>query len=272
MSNLRWQPITDRAAAIVNSYDTGVTLRQLFYRLVAEQVLPNKKTTYKALSARTATLRRQGLFPDLIEAGRSIHLPECWGSASGAMDDITRRYRVDRTAGQDVDLWLAVEKNGLVRQLLSWFGDLGVPIVAFGGYASVTLEKSARSMVDEDDRPSVLLYAGDFDPTGEDIDRCFVENTACWAKVIRVALNADQVDTYDLPEDPGKTTDSRAKAFAARHGRLCQVEVDALDPTDLRALFQNALDPFWDVSAFDRAMVREAEGRAVLERLAGGLR
>ncbi len=273
MSNLRWPPVIARATEIVLSYDTGVTLRQLFYRLVSAQILPNTMNVYKSLSDRTAALRRQGLFPDLVEAGRPIHQLPCWDSPADAWADWTENYwRVDRTAGQDVNLWVATEKSGLVRQLSSWFGDLDVPIVAFSGYASVTLEKDAASRVDADGRPAVLLYAGDFDPTGEDIDRVFVENTACWAKVIRVALNADQVDDYGLPENPGKTTDSRAKAFAARHGRLCQVEMDALDPTDLRALFQDAIDPFWDTSAYDRAMAREGEGRADLERLAGGLR
>ena len=35
MSRLDWNTILERAAAIVSDYDTGVTLRQLFYRLVA---------------------------------------------------------------------------------------------------------------------------------------------------------------------------------------------------------------------------------------------
>ena len=49
--NLRWPPIVAEAARIVESYeDTGVTLRQLFYRLVAAELLPNTTTAYSTLS------------------------------------------------------------------------------------------------------------------------------------------------------------------------------------------------------------------------------
>ena len=49
-----WKALLPRAAEIVHSYDTGVTLRQLFYRLVANQSLPNTTSAYKSLSKYTA--------------------------------------------------------------------------------------------------------------------------------------------------------------------------------------------------------------------------
>jgi hypothetical protein len=106
-------------------------------------------------------------------------------------------------------------------------------------------------------RPAVLLYAGDFDPSGEDIDRDFIDRTDCWDKVIRVALSVDQVREYRLPINPGKTTDSRAAGFIERHGELMQVELDALDPGVLRELFQDAIDDFWDESIFEDVLARE---------------
>jgi hypothetical protein len=36
-----------------------------------------------------------------------------------------------------------------------------------------------------------------------------------------------------------------------------QVELDALDPDTLRALFQNAIDQFWDTSAYARMLAQE---------------
>lgn len=46
--NLKWSPILAQAKRIVESYeDTGVTLRQLFYRLVAAGWLPNTVSAYK---------------------------------------------------------------------------------------------------------------------------------------------------------------------------------------------------------------------------------
>jgi hypothetical protein len=60
MASIKWEAIVTRGAEIVNEYDTGVTLRQLFYRLVAEGRLPNRQNAYKSLSSRTAKARREG--------------------------------------------------------------------------------------------------------------------------------------------------------------------------------------------------------------------
>ena len=64
---ISWKPVLERGAEIVESYDTGVTLRQLFYRLVVEQELPNLQSYYRRLSSNTAEGRRDGTFPDLLD-------------------------------------------------------------------------------------------------------------------------------------------------------------------------------------------------------------
>lgn len=112
--------------------------------------------------------------------------------------------------------------------------------------------------MEADDRPAVLVYAGDFDPSGEDILRDFVERTGyCWTEVKRVAVNADQIDEYGLVPQPGKRTDSRAAGFVARHGQLVQVEVEALDPADLRRLYETATFSYWDESTYEAVLERE---------------
>ena len=135
-----------------------------------------------------------------------------------ALTWLSRIYRLDRTRDQDVSLYLGVEKAGMVVQLQSWFGDLGVPVLALGGYSSQTYTDDVAAHAGDRERPAVLLYAGDFDPSGEDIDRDFIERSACWDKVIRVALSTDQVRDYRLPANTGKVTDSRAAGFIERHG------------------------------------------------------
>lgn len=272
MSRIAWGAVVSRAREVVESYDTSVTLRQLFYRLVSEQLIPNTEAAYKRLSALTAEARRRGEFPDLIDRGRQIHQASWWGDPIEAMQALVSQYRVDRTTGQDVSLYLGVEKAGLVVQLQGWFGDLGVPVLALAGYSSQTYVDDVALSVRDQARPAVLLYAGDHDPSGEDIDRDFVERSACWDKVIRVALSAEQVIEYGLPPNPGKLTDSRAGAFVARHGHLVQVELDALDPADLRGLFADAIEEYWDTSAYELAMARERTDRSALRAAAGGLR
>ena len=169
---IAWLPVIAHAAKIVEGYDTGVTSRQLFYRLVAEQPLPNTSNAYKGLSRLTAEARRAGTFPAMIDRGRVIHRYQTFRSPSDARMWLGRIYRRDRTEAQSVSLYLGVEKAGIVEELRTWFGDLGVPIVALGGYSSQT-DVDIVADVDGQHRPAILVYTGDFDPSGEDIDRDF---------------------------------------------------------------------------------------------------
>jgi hypothetical protein len=263
-TRLDWQAVLLRAAAIVESYDTLVTLRQLFYRLVSALLIPNTITAYKTLSDVSAKARRAGTFPDLIDRTRSIHQYQTFADVSDARNWLASIYRRDRTTGQPYNLYLGVEKNGIVAQLEAWFGDLGIPILALGGYSSQSYVDQVRDAVAADPRPSVLIYAGDFDPSGEDIDRDFLERTDCFDEVVRIALTAQQVVDFDLPPQPGKATDPRANGFIARHGELVQVELDALPPDQLRTLYQDAIDQFWGMTAYRRVLEQEARDRAVL--------
>jgi hypothetical protein len=269
MSRLEWTAITAHAADLVNSYDTSVTLRQLFYRLVSDGTLPNTIGTYKALSDRTTRAREAGWFPNLIDRGRMIHRYRAFPSPQAAREWLAGIYQRDRTEGQPWSVYLGVEKAGMVVQLDSWFSDLGIPILALGGYASHSYKQAvaadvARQTRRHRGRPAVLLYAGDHDPSGEDIDRDFVDKSGCWDQVIRVALTAEQVDAHGLPPMPGKETDSRAGGFVAKHGELRQVELDALDPEDLRHLYQSAVDGLWNHDAYQATLEQEETDRSAL--------
>lgn len=268
-SRIEWGHVLERAAAIVTSYETGVTLRQLFYRLVSEQRIPNTTSAYKNLSRTTAEARREGWFPALIDRGRVIHRDPSWSSPAHALRALAEQYRVDRTAGQKWSIYLAVEKAGIVEQLRAWFSELGVPILALGGYSSQTYVDEVNAHAERDGRPAVLLYAGDFDPSGEDIDRDFTERSnGVFDDVVRVALSAEQVESYGLPENPGKATDARAAGFVDRHGRLVQVELDALDPNVLEQLYADAIEPYWDDEIAAVVIDREDEDVSQLQALA----
>lgn len=74
-------------------------------------------------------------------------------------------------------------------------------------------------------------------------------------------MREPQIGALGLIENPGKVTDSRAKGFVARHGKLVQVEVEAIPPALLRALYQDAIDAHWDESAYGAVLEREADER-----------
>lgn len=258
---LDWDAIVPHAASIVRSYSTGVTLRQLFYRLVSAQIIPNTQNAYKGLSRYTARARREGWFPDLIDRNRAIERFGTFTSPEEAVDYIRRVYRRPRDENQEWSIYLGVEKSGIVEQLTDWFGRLGIAIVALGGYSSQSYVDEIVKDVERQDRPAVLIYAGDFDPSGEDIERDFLERADCFEENHRIALTPQQIIDYALPPLPGKKSDSRAAAFTARHGQLMQVELDALDPNDLRGLYQDALDDYWDNDTWQVSYDREQDER-----------
>lgn len=268
---IAWSEVLEVGRRIVDEAEVGMTLRQLHYRLVSTPTLgyPNTQAAYKGLSSRSAKARREGTFPALIDRTRRVERPPSWDGPGAALGALTRQYRRDRTAGQTVALYLGVEKAGILTQLSAWFAGLGVGIFATGGYTSQTFADELPAEVRADGRPAVLVYAGDFDPSGEDISRDFVERTGCWSHVDRVALTAAQVDEYDLPPEPGKAGDSRAAAFVARHGRLMQVEVDALPVDVLRQLYADAIARWWDDEVHQEVLELEQADRSTLAALAG---
>lgn len=269
MPKPRWPAILDRGAAIVLSYDTPVTLRQLFYRLVSEGLIRNTQNEYKTLSSVTAVARRDGAFPPLADFTREIQgggpgtiPPRRWLAYNLSMADAFRRNRQD---GQPERVVIALEKATLAAQVVAAMADYDVSVIPLRGFASHTFKETARELVRDDPRPTHLLYVGDHDPSGHDIQRDFVLRTEeCWASVARVALTDRQVTQYNLPPMPGKATDSRARAFIERYGELVQVEVEALDPAVLLGLVRDAHAAHFDPEIHAAVLAQETEDRARL--------
>lgn len=285
-----WSLILPEAARLVRSYgeDAGVTLRQLFYRLVAAEMLPNTQQAYGSLSAQSAEARRgtskfyEGTFPSLMDRGRDIDRPNLWSSAADAASWLAKRYMEDRSASQAVNLYVAVEKNALRGQLFQWFAPLGLPVIALGGYPSQTLADQVYDDTRQEGRrgkPNILIYGGDFDADGEDIQRDFEQRAGCFDDVMRVALTPDQIEQFALPPQPGKWSSARAQGFAEKYADLfesvygydlVQIELDALPPEDLHRIYLEAIDEHFDYEAYEEIVEHEGEERAKVEALTLG--
>ncbi|MFD5099826.1 hypothetical protein [Streptomyces albidochromogenes] len=63
--------------------------------------------------------------------------------------------------------------------------------------------------VSADLRDRVLVVVGDFDCSGEDIERDWVARTGRWSRAERVLLTYDQGRAYELPATEGKQGDPR---------------------------------------------------------------
>ena len=162
---LSWPPIIERAREIVRATEIAITLRYLFYALVSEELIPNTRSPYKRLSALTAKGRREGTFPRLIDPTRGVSRMRSWdGIAEGIEWFVKNAFALDRTAGQSVLPFLVVEKATQKPFLEAWFGHLGVPIVALRGFASESLVEEVVAAAEDEERPTVAIYAGTSTP------------------------------------------------------------------------------------------------------------
>ena len=106
---LRWEPVIERASEVAG--DAPMTLRQCFYILVSEGLLPNSEYSYKRLSDLTAQARREGRFPAFLDGTREVFRYDTWDGIEHAVSDLSTTYRRDRTMGQPLQVWIAAEKQ-----------------------------------------------------------------------------------------------------------------------------------------------------------------
>ena len=265
--SLHWPGILVRGAEIVAEYQGGVTLRQLFYRLLSEQLIPNTRSAYQVLSDRTAAARRAGRFPRLIDQTRAIGEHPSWEGPAAALSALTRQYRRPRTEYQECALYLGAEKATMAALLEQWFGELGIPVILLRGYTSQSYIESIVDHAEADGRQPVLIYAGDLDPSGEDIERDFTQRAGSDWTVRRVAVTLEQIDRLGLVKLPGKKKDTRAEQFVGKYGRLFQVEIEAIEPNTLQDLYSQVLFNYWDDEPYQAVLEQEGLDRIQLAGL-----
>ncbi|MDX2993360.1 hypothetical protein [Streptomyces scabiei] len=272
---VRWPVVVDRAREIVQGYEGGVTLRQVMYRLASEGVLAHTPSMYRHLSSHLARARREGHFPDLVDTLREVHVPPAWPDAGAFLREAVDWFGLDRTQGQKYALYVAAEKDTLRQLLTGWLAEYGIPVLVVRGFGSQSYVDVVRDRTARDPREAHLVYVGDFDCSGEDVERDWVARTRCWSRVRRVLLTYDQViNEYELPATEGKRRDPRWPAFARRYGfdidHPVQWEVEALEPEELQRLVLAAVDPYIDRDVLTEQIVREEQQRRALSDFLGG--
>ena len=116
----------------------------------------------------------------------------------------------------------------------------------------------------------VLLHLGDHDPSGRDMSRDIVDRLSTFetsgVEFHRLALNMDQIDTYNPPPNPTKLSDSRAGGYIAEFGHECW-ELDALEPQVISDLIRDNVAKYRDNSIYNKVLSREQHEKELLEDL-----
>lgn len=272
--------LIEKCEEIINSYsDIGsLTLRQLYYQLVANNIVVNTERSYKNVGNLLSKARLAGLIDwDAIEdRGRQPHQAADWKSIQDRVDSALATYRLPRWVGQKyyVELW--VEKDALSSVLWPLASEFHITLMVNKGYSSQSAMYSAAQRILENDKDTVVFYLGDHDPSGEDMVRDIRERLEMFTKdnvsleVNKLALTTAQVRQYRPPPNPAKLTDTRAAAYIAKHGRSSW-ELDALNPRLLQQIVRNALSAVVDKPKMNAIIKRENSDKEKLRKAVANL-
>jgi hypothetical protein len=254
--------IIAKVKEVISKYDTKLTLRQIYYRIVAAGMLPNTITSYKKLGTILVEARKNGTIPysAMEDRSRGYHNgdrayespAEHFESAYNYMRRNYLAYNLPKWWHQPNKVVVFVEKDALSGVFKSVTDEMGVDLVVCKGYSSLTqLHDTAQRLAQDDETKHItLLYFGDFDASGVDIERYARETLGVEFGIEfdfeRIAITEDQIDEMGLVPAPGKVSDSRHDAFVAETGKDWQVELDAVEPDKLVEMIREAVAPKFD--------------------------
>jgi len=253
-----------------------LTLRQLYYQMVARDLLKNSQRSYKRLGRIVAEARLAGLIDwnAIVDRTRSVRGNTHWNSPREIIDAAVGQYRIDKWADQPCRPEVWIEKDALTGVISGVCGELDVKYFSCRGYASSSeMWKAAYWRMGNGQR-HVIIHLGDHDPSGVDMTRDIVDRLSLFAgrpiEVKRIALNMDQIERYGPPPNPTKLTDSRADGYIDRYGHDSW-ELDALEPRVLADEIRRAVLELRDEDGWRIAVEIESAHRGMLELAAESL-
>jgi hypothetical protein len=263
-----------------NSQGFVLSLRQLYYQLVSRDLIPNTIQDYKRIGNIVGDGRLAGLIDwEMIEdREREVVYPAHWADAPDIIMQAARQFRVDRWENQPRHVEVMVEKKALEGVLIPVCRDVDVRLTANRGYSSLSAMYEAGKRIQrayDDQKDVYILYLGDHDPSGLDMDRDILGRLGLFSgvdlEVERLALLYSQIEQMRPPENPAKLTDSRAPGYIARFG-MSSWELDAIEPRTLAQLVRDAVIYLRDDDLWQETIAREEVERAKLMKAAQEMR
>lgn len=249
-----------------------LTLRQLYYQMVARGYIENSDRSYKNLGNTINDARLAGLIDwrYIVDRTRNLRVNPHWNSPASIIRSAAASYQIDKWIDQPFRVEVWIEKDALIGVIAGICAALDVPYFACRGYTSQSEMWSAGQRLllhRARNQTPVILHLGDHDPSGIDMTRDIIDRLEMFAgevKVERLALNMDQVETYNPPPNPAKLSDTRADAYIAEFG-WSSWELDALDPITISRLIENAVNSFRDAGLWAEKVAEERIGLELLE-------
>ncbi len=260
-----------------------LSVRQLYYQLVARDIVENTERSYKRVASIINDGRLAGLIDwDAIEdRGRDITLFTRWNDGASIVRAAANSFHMDMWDNQQHRVFVVVEKAALAGILEGVCRKYDVPLLAARGYPSVSI---VREMVEQHISPAdhhgqypMILHLGDHDPSGIDMTRDLEDRIGMFMRqepdndqrftVDRIALTMRQIEEKRPPPNPAKTTDARFSEYRKRYGSKSW-ELDALEPSYLVNLVSTSIESYIDHYRWDERREHIESIRAKLTKTA----
>jgi hypothetical protein len=232
------------------------SVRHVYYRAVVARVPGITKTNsgYAKVQRLVLDLRRSGSirYFMIVDSTRWMRKPTTWNSLDEALRSTAQTYRRDlwRRSDYRVEVWC--ESDSIASTVYEITEAWDVPLMVCRGFSSETFAYNAAfDWNQEPYRQPVVLYVGDHDPAGLNIEAKLRETLSGFAHAepewVRLGVTWDQVVELDLPGTPPKKP----------YGYPEAVEAEALPPHLLREIVDDAIAEYADVR--ELAVLRAAE-------------
>lgn len=237
----------------------------------------NDSRSYSDLTDLLTRARLQGLIPfkAISDETRPVVTWQVYAEPGAFIrkefERFLKNYWRDLMQSQPNHIEVLAEKNSVAPICKTVCSEYCVPMTSGRGYCSLPPRHAMAQRYRKSGKEKlVLLIVSDFDPDGEEIAHSFARSMRDDFEIadihpIKVALTAEQVDEYELPEVmQAKSTSSNHAKFVSRHGDGVW-ELEALPPETLQEILDGAIRSVLDVELFERELEAERGDAAHLD-------
>jgi len=267
--------LIDKINEVIRNYIAqgySLTLRQVYYQLVARAIIENNEKSYKNVGNLISDARLAGLIDwnSIEDRTRNMRGNSHWSTPGHIINSAAYSYHLDHWEGQDyyVEVW--VEKDALIGIVGQICGQLDVNFFSCRGYVSQSeMWAAAQRLKHRQDQGQnvVLLHLGDHDPSGKDMSRDIQDRLRIFetydVEFHRLALNMNQIEKYNPPPNPAKLTDSRATQYIDEFG-YDSWELDALEPQVISELIELNVKKYRNDRLYKEILQQEKKEKSLL--------
>jgi hypothetical protein len=249
--------------------DGRQSVRQAYYRATVRGIVTKDDPGARKVQREVLKMRRESVLPYdmVVDYTRWARRVNTYDSVEDALRETAAFYRRDLWTDSPyrVEVWVESESiAGSVGEVTDLWR---VQLMPCRGQASETFAYAAAEAWAHDWRVPVVIYIGDHDPAGLEIEvalrtklEAFYDDLGGEYPILwtRLGVTWDQVEEYALPGTTPKK----------QYGYPISVEAEAIPAQVLRDLLDDAIRGYVDEDKLRTKLVAEESERSVLERIA----